>query len=188
MRRMLLAVAAGAVVLVGVTAAWYVGQPLESMPVPTAAPVQQPVVTVLDEVTVYVSGEVAAPGLVSVPTGGRIADAIAEAGGATSDAALSSLNLASIVSDGQQIVVPDRVGAITAEGGAHSPADDGLVHVNEATVDELQGLPGVGPVLAARIVEYRDSVGPFATVEDLLDVPGIGEGKLATLRDSVAIP
>lgn len=188
MGRMLMALTTGAAVLVALTSAWYVGRPLEPLPAPPVTVRAQSASTVVDRLTVYVSGEVAQPGLVSVPTGSRVADAISAAGGATERAVLSALNLASLVSDGQQIIVPDRAGSPGTDSAAVAGPNDGLVHINVATAEDLENLPGVGPVLAARIVEYRNKHGLFASVEDLLDVPGIGEGKLATLRDSVAIP
>lgn len=132
-------------------------------------------------VTIHVSGAVAAPGLVVLPTGARVADAIAAAGGAAAGADLGGLNLAASVGDGSRVVVPD-VG--TAPGGA----DGGPIRINTATASELEVLPGVGPVLAARIVAHREQRGPFETIEDLLGVPGIGESKLEGLRSEVAVP
>src|SRR5690606_20272718 len=100
-------------------------------------------------------------------------------------ASLDAVNLAQPVADGQQIVVPGP--DATAVAGS-TPADDGLVHLNTATAADLETLPGVGPVLAERIVAHRDARGGFERVEDLLEVPGIGEAKLADLRDAVAVP
>ncbi len=137
-------------------------------------------------ITVHVSGAVPAAGLVEVPERSRVADVLAAAGGVTGLADLTQLNLAEPVSDGQRIVVP-VVGSATAPDPANGAADR-RIRVNEADVSELQGLPGVGPVLAQAIASYRDEFGPFAVVEDLLDVPGIGEGKLATLRELVIVP
>lgn len=134
--------------------------------------------------TVHVSGEVAAPGLVELHAGARIADAVAAAGGTLRSADLSALNLAAPVRDGEQIhVAADRPDAPPAAAG-----DDGRVHINRAAVSDLEALPGVGPVLAGRIFAYREEHGPFASAEDLLDVPGIGEAKLAAMRDVLAIP
>jgi competence protein ComEA len=139
--------------------------------------------TVPEAVVVHVSGAVNRPGLVTISSSARVADAIAGAGGAVAGADLAGLNLASSVRDGDQIVVP-LVGAATAPG----QAKDGGIDLNRATAVELEGLPGVGPVLAGRIIAYRDLHGPFAAVEDLLDVGGIGEAKLAAIRDSIAAP
>jgi competence protein ComEA len=141
--------------------------------------------TVVGQVTVHVSGAVVAPGLVSVSRGARVADAVAAAGGALPGADLRGLNLAAPVSDGQQLVVPERLAGGSEGGGV---AADGRVRVNTADVAAMEALPGVGPVLAERIVAHRDQHGPFAAVEDLLDVPGIGEGTLAGLRDAVLVP
>jgi competence protein ComEA len=137
-------------------------------------------------ITVHVAGAVETPGLVEVASQARVADAVAAAGGVTRSADLTGLNLAAPLRDGEQIVVPslDQVAA-TASGGA---VDDGKVRINQATPTELEQLPGVGPVLAGRIYAYREEHGPFATVDDLLDVPGIGEGKLAALRDVAVVP
>jgi competence protein ComEA len=123
------------------------------------------------------------PGLVSLPAGARVADAVLAVGGATAGAVLTALNLAAPLSDGQQLVVP-------GEGSAPGPAGDGdgRIPINTADGAALEGLPGVGPVLAQRIVEHRDRHGPFSVVEDLLDVPGIGEAKLAALREMVLVP
>ena len=173
-------VGAAAALLVAAGAGfWFAGRPPDAPP---------PVVDrggpgTAASMTVHVSGAVIAPGLIVVGTGARVADAIAAAGGAHPGADLGSVNLAAGLADGQHVVVPSR----SAGGDGGTPAD-GRVRVNSAGVDDLQRLPGVGPVLAQRIVEHRDRHGPFAAVEDLLDVPGIGEGKLAALRDSVLVP
>lgn len=135
-------------------------------------------------ITVHVTGEVAHPGLVDLAAGSRIADAIAAAGGTLPSADLGALNLAAPVRDGERV----HIGA-EGPGGATGPApDDGLVHLNEASEADLERLPGVGPVLAARILDHRNQHGPFAAPEDLLDVPGIGEGRLEAMRDLIAIP
>jgi competence protein ComEA len=139
--------------------------------------------TIPETLVVHVSGAVNRPGLVTLPAASRVADAIAGAGGATTGADLAGLNLASSVRDGDQIVVP-LVGAEPMPG----QATDRGIDINRATATELEDLPGVGPILAARIVAYRDLHGPFAVIEDLLDVGGIGEAKLAAMRDSIAAP
>jgi competence protein ComEA len=133
--------------------------------------------------TVHVSGAVARPGLVSLPGGARIADAIVAAGGARPDALLTSMNLAAPVAHGQQLVVPS-----IGPAGSSAVQADGRVAINTAEAGALEALPGVGPVLAQRIVEHRERNGPFSVIEDLLDVPGIGEAKLAALREMVLVP
>lgn len=141
------------------------------------------------DIVVHVAGEVARPGLVRLTPGSRVADAIAAAGGATADAQLAAINLAGTLADGVQVVVPGvgPDGAVQAAGTAGA-VDDGRVRVNQADASALDALPGVGPVLAERIVSHRDLNGPFQAIEDLLDVPGIGESKLAAMRDAIVIP
>lgn len=179
MDRMFIAGLGAAVVLGGLAYAWTSGKPPDALP-PAPLSVAVPSAEV---VTVHVSGAVASPGVVAVADGARVADAIAAAGGATAKAQLSAINLAAPVSDGEQIVVPDESNASVS-----AVAGDGRVAVNRASAADLETLPGVGPVLAERIVEYRDTNGPFSTVEDLLDVTGIGEAKLASLRDRIRVP
>lgn len=139
--------------------------------------------TVADTIVVHVSGAVVRPGLVTVPSTARFADAIAAAGGAVSGADLGVLNLAAPVRDGDQIVVPVP-GEAPSVGGE---ADRG-VDLNRSSAAELEDLPGVGPVLAARIVAFREENGAFSEVEDLLDIGGIGEAKLAAMRDAIEAP
>lgn len=172
--------AAGAVILAMVAASiWYgesAAEPVE-LEVPVSGESDP------TTITVHIAGEVVAPGLVLVSSDARVADAVAAAGGSTRHADLSRVNLAAPLRDGEQIVIP----APTGQAG-DSIIADGRVRINDASAGELEQLPGVGPVLAGRIAAYRDENGPFRAVEDLLDVPGIGEGKLATLRDAVALP
>lgn len=129
---------------------------------------------------VHVSGMVIAPGVVEIPEGSIVADAIEAAGGLRPEAVVDQINLAAPVSAGDQIVVP---GPGTSDKGA--VAGDGVISLNRSGVGELEELPGVGPVLAERIVAFREEGGGFETVEDLLQVPGIGEAKLAAIRDLV---
>ncbi|MEZ5176628.1 MAG: ComEA family DNA-binding protein [Acidimicrobiia bacterium] len=131
-------------------------------------------------VTVHVSGSVLDPGLVAVPDGSRIADAVAAAGGATLDADLRRLNIAATVRDGDQIVVPS-----VADDPSQGASEPTKIDINTADATGLATLPGIGPVIAQRIVSYREQHGAFATIEDLLDVPGIGEAKLAAIRDAI---
>ncbi len=136
-------------------------------------------------ITVYVSGAVNSPGLVSLPLDARVADAVAAAGGALPGAGLDLVNLAAPLVDGEQVVIPV---ASMAPGGSSVPVDDGMIRLNQASAAELEALPGVGPVLAQRIVAFREAHGPFRTLEDLLDVPGIGEAKLAAFREAGVVP
>jgi competence protein ComEA len=133
-------------------------------------------------ITVHVSGAVLDAGVVVVPLDSRVMDVVLAAGGATLAADLTRINLAATVRDGERIIVPFK-GETRA-----SPAGDEGVDLNAADASGLEALPGVGPVLAARIVAYREENGPFSAVEDLLDVPGIGEAKLAAMRDAISPP
>jgi competence protein ComEA len=137
------------------------------------------------EVFVDVVGAVRRPGLYRLETGARVADALAHAGGATGKAQLELVNLAALVADGEQVVVPRRgAGAgVAGSGGGGPPA--GPVHLNSATVDQLDELPGVGPVTAQKIVDYRTQHGGFGSVDELDAVPGIGPSRLADLRPLV---
>ena len=153
----------------------------------------------IERITVHVTGAVAHPGLVVIPAPARVADAVMAAGGATAEADLGGLNLAALVSDGQRLEVPGK-GAAVADAAVSSgtgpsgtgPSDAGTeraqVAINTAGLEELLLLPGVGPVLAERILQHRDRNGAFVEVEDLLDVPGIGEGRLADIRDAIRLP
>lgn len=176
----------GALVLAGAGAVWF--WPSATPVVEAPAPIVASGVAAAPGVTLHVSGAVVDPGLVQVPAGSRVADAIAAAGGVLPGADVGSLNLAAPVRDGEQVRVADAVDLATGGGGGGDPPDDGRVHINDADAATLELLPGVGPVLAARILAHRQQNGPFAAVEDLLDVPGIGEGRLAAMRDVVAIP
>jgi competence protein ComEA len=159
-------------------------QPTQAPPV-TVDPPSSVVERARDLVVVHVSGEVASAGLVEVPADARVADVIAAAGGVTPRADLIGVNLAEPVVDGQQIVVPVSGGERAA---ASANGTDSRIRINDADAAALETLPGVGPVLAGSIIEHRAEYGPFRTVEDLLDVPGIGEQKLASLRDRVIVP
>jgi competence protein ComEA len=156
------------------------------------------------ELVVHVVGAVAAPGIQRLPPGSRVVDALAAAGDALPDADLARINLAAPLIDGQQVFVP-RPGepapstlapagggtGITGGGpggtGATGTAQGGLVNLNTATAQELEALPGVGPSTAAAIIAHRDANGPFTSVEQLIDVRGIGDAKLEQLRQLVTV-
>jgi competence protein ComEA len=138
------------------------------------------------KVVVHVVGQVFKPGLYSLPDGSRVDDAISEAGGPKPRAALALVNLAAPVADGQQIVVPSRQEAAQAlAGGGAGAALGGRVHLNSATLEQLDELPGIGPVTAQKILDYRTEHGAFGSVEELDAVPGIGPATLAELQDLV---
>jgi len=146
---------------------------------PTATPAA-PALLVVDVV-----GAVRRPGLLRLAKGSRIADAVARAGGATGHADLAQVNLAAPLADGEQVVVPARGGAgpaVTSSGA--SPA--GPVHLSTATAEQLDALPGIGPVTAQKIVDYRTQHGTFSSVDELDAIPGIGPAKIDQLRGLVA--
>ncbi|WP_309710698.1 ComEA family DNA-binding protein [Pseudolysinimonas sp.] len=144
----------------------------------TAAPVAS-------AIYVHILGQVVRPGLYELPDGSRAVDAVAAAGGFTPQADAAGLNLARFVSDGEQIVVP-AIGEAAA-GAAPGVAGDGRVNLNTADAATLDTLPGVGPATAANILAWREENGRFESVEDLLDVGGIGEAKLDAIRDLVTV-
>jgi competence protein ComEA len=139
---------------------------------------------------VHVVGEVRRPGLYRLRDGSRIADAVRRAGGARRGADLAALNLAAPLVDGVQVLVPARTR--TADGApstGSTPAGGaepvGPVSLSSASLEELDELPGVGPITAQKIVDYRAEHGPFASVDDLDAVPGIGPTRIEQLRDLV---
>ncbi len=137
---------------------------------------------------VHVVGAVRRPGLYRLREGARIADAVQRAGGAVRGADLAALNLAAPLVDGVQVLVPDGRERAAAGGGTSLDAGAGRVaaiSLSSATVEELDMLPGVGPVTAQKIVDYRAEHGPFASVDDLDAVPGIGPARIEQLRDLV---
>jgi competence protein ComEA len=152
-----------------------------------------PTTTIAVEVVVHAAGAVAAPGLYHLPSGSRVADLLAAAGGATPDADVDGVNLAAPLLDGQRHYVP-RTGEVpppVAGDATPSPLSGGAtgapVNLNTASVAELDGLPGVGPTTAQAIIDHRSTHGPFGSVEELLDVRGIGDAKLEQLRGLVVI-
>jgi competence protein ComEA len=136
---------------------------------------------------VHVVGAVRRPGLYRLADGSRVADAVRRAGGSTRRADLSLINLAAPLADGLQVVVPRRQPrAAAAAGGVDSGTPTGPVHLNSATLEALDTLPGVGPVTAQKILDYRQQHGAFASVDELDAIPGIGPQRLDQLRDLVA--
>ncbi len=159
---------------------------------PGAADVPGPAPASSGVLVVSVVGQVARPGLVTLPVGSRVADALAAAGGLLPEADPAAVNAAALLTDGQQIAVgvPGApVGASTGTDGSGTRAGTGagLLDLNAATVADLDALPGIGPVLAQRIVDHRSTQGPFTSVEQLDDVPGIGPGIYAELAELVTV-
>ena len=183
-RRRALVVAVVAVVVLGLAGRAFLRPSHGSVPPPlrvshraaTAKPTQ---------LYVDVVGAVRRPGLYRLRTGARVAEALARAGGATPKAQLELVNLAALVADGEQVVVPRRGGAVAA-GTTGAAAPTGPVHLNSATLEQLDALPGVGPGTAQKIVDFRTQHGGFGSVDELDAVPGIGPARLADLRPLVA--
>jgi competence protein ComEA len=168
-------------------AAWRVGsgggggQPDRPPEAPAAARVER---AAGRGAVVHVAGAVRWPGVYTVPAGARVQAAVRRAGGPSEDADLTLLNLAAPLQDGQQVVVPARIAPGAAGAGPAVPAG-GPVSLSSATAEQLEALDGIGPALAARIVEWRTAHGGFASVDQLAEVPGIGPGRLAALRERV---
>lgn len=139
-----------------------------------------------EPVIVHVTGEVVKPGVYEMPEGARVIDAIEEAGGMTRAGNAVALNLAALLADGEQVVVPSLAPIAATGVGPTATGTSGLVHLNSADLDALDALPGIGPTTAQRILDWRLQHGGFSAVEDLLEVPGIGPAKLEQLRDLVA--
>ncbi len=150
-------------------------------PTATAGPIQ-----------VYVSGAVAAPGVYALPAGSITEDAIATAGGTLTEANLNAINLASSLSDGMQVHVPLE-GEVSAPatapdaGGAESAAIAYPLNINTASAADLETLPGIGPALAGRIVDYRETYGAFASIEAIQNVSGIGPATFEGFQDLITV-
>lgn len=190
-RRRLLLAAAGSLALILLAGRFVLGAgtttvaPLPSPPTETAGVTGLPAARVVVDVV----GAVRRPGLYRLEQGSRIADAVARAGGATGKADLAQVNLAAPLADGEQVVVPKR-GVAGAAGASVGPGGTGTasgpVHLSTATLDQLDSLPGIGPVTAQKILDYRAKHGAFSSVDELDAVPGIGPSRMDQLRDLVA--
>ena len=155
-------------------------QPAQVLPPPAA-------LTVESRLVVDVVGAVRRPGLYRLAQGSRVADALLRAGGLTPKADRTLVNLAAPLADGEQVIVPARVtGAAASSGGSGASVPAGPVHLNVATLEQLDALPGVGPVTAQKILDYRDKHGAFGSVDELDAISGIGPARLDQLRDLVA--
>jgi competence protein ComEA len=133
------------------------------------------------EIFVHVAGEVKKPGLYALSVGSRVEDAIELAGGMTKSAFEQSVNLARMVSDGEQIVVLDKSRVSTGAANAE------FISLNSATMEQLESLPGVGPAMAARIIEYRESIGSFSDLTQLKEVSGIGDKLYAKISQALTL-
>ena len=190
-RSQVLAYAAAVVVVVLLGARYVKG----SAPAPASSP-PAPRVSVPSEssrgaVLVHVAGAVREPGVYRLRAGSRIDDAVQRAGGPTSRADLSAVNLAAKVEDGRQVLVPERAprgapaAAPSAPGSPTAPGQP--IDLNTATLEQLDTLPGVGAVTAQKILDYREQHGGFGSVDELGQVPGIGDKRLADLREQVRV-
>jgi competence protein ComEA len=163
-----------------------------AVPAPTSAPVATET-----SLQVYVNGAVARPDVYVLPQGSRIKQAILAAGGFTADADTVQINLAQQLSDGMyiyvsvlgetpppQIVIPEGGGSASRSQSMEVGSE--LVNINTATQKELETLPGIGPSIAQKILDYRQANGPFPTIESILDVPGIGEVKFQQIRELIS--
>lgn len=185
------------VAVVGVTVAgagfWYVRSlpaPVQVRSGPSGALVAAPTASASPAtvILVDVAGWVRRPGVYEFAEGARVIDAIDAAGGARPGAVLSSLNLAAPLVDGTQVLVPkESQSAPTTETGTGTSGAMGLVNVNSATNAELETLPGIGEVIAQAIVDHRTENGPFTSVEQLVDVSGIGDATLENIRELVTV-
>jgi competence protein ComEA len=155
------------------------GEAVTLRPVPTDAPI-----------VVHITGAVPRPGVYALPQGARVQDAISAAGGFLAEAEKSGINLARVLEDGEQIEIPYTEGAtiVLATPGVEvitSPTE--LININTASQFELESLPGIGPTTAEKIIEYREENGPFATIEDIMNVSGIGPGTFERIKDLITV-
>jgi competence protein ComEA len=174
-QQLLLAFIIGLIVAFGIS--WVAAQPRGTPVVIEALPTSAPVL-------VHIAGAVNKPGVYAFAPGSRAADAIRSAGGLTAEANPDGVNLASVLRDGMQLYVPNR--------GEEQPSflaaeRQGLLDLNQASLDDLQELPGIGPGRAQDILTYREQLGGFKKIEDLLDVPGIGETTFERLKPLVTL-
>lgn len=159
------------------------GESIQLRPLPTPAPV-----------TVYLVGSVQTPGVYTLPAGSRLQDAIQAAGGLLPDANSGAINLAAVLVDGERIVIPVLydVNSLSSSPGVTLGRSTtleglGLININTASQSELELLPGIGPITAQKIIEYRQAYGPFSSIEAILDVPGIGDKTLAEIKDLISV-
>lgn len=146
-------------------------------------------------IVVFVSGAVKEPGVYTLPPNSRVVDALHAAGGPTEQAAIASLNQATLLSDGVQVHMPEEgeaalpaaLAPTSATSFTAAPSSEPLVRLNSADSTALESLPGIGPAIAARIIEYRTANGPFTSVEQLKDVHGIGDKLLEKIRDRIVL-
>jgi competence protein ComEA len=168
------------------------GQPIVLQPAPTKSPI-----------AVHVIGAVPRPGLYEFAEGARVQDAIDAAGGMLSTANMDAINLAALLTDGQQLTIPyqsgnepvedattlELPGAVVeeTEGAAVTSSSGDLININTAALEELDALPGVGPTIAQRIIDYREQNGAFSTIEEIMDVSGVGPTTFDNIKDLITV-
>lgn len=154
-----------------------------------------------DEIIIHIAGEVKNPGIVKIREGARIADVIEKAGGLTELANITNINLAYIIEDGQKITIPskeqDIQEYISSESGEGimeenpktntTSTSSTIININKATKEELQTLQGIGESTAQKIIDYREQNGNFKQIEDIKNVPGIGDAKFEAIKDSIKV-
>jgi competence protein ComEA len=168
-----------------------------SVPAPGTGPATSLPATPPATVTVHVAGQVRSPGVYALPAGARVTDAVVAAGGAAAEADVDQLNLAARVADGDRIYVPrtgEAAPSPVAGGGPAAPGSApkggtaaGPIDLNTATAEQLDALPGIGPVLAQHILDWRTAHGGFRSVDQLRDVSGIGDATFADLAPLVTV-
>ncbi len=173
----------GLVLLVAGRHLLHAGAPAQAAPAAAAVPMQA---DQGPELVVHVVGAVHRPGLYRLPHGSRVNDAVTRAGGPTRHADVSLVNLAAPLADGLQVVVPVKAVAAPAGSAGTATAPQGPVHLNIATLEQLDSLPGVGPVTAQKILDYRQKNGAFTSLDELDAIPGIGPARIEQLRDVAA--
>ena len=146
------------------------------------------------KIMVHITGQVKDQGVVLLDEGSRIVDAIEAAGGETDDADLAKLNLAYVLNDGEKIYVPSKSEqnqeieyVTTASGGDSMSSNSSIININTAGQTELMELPGIGESIANKIIAYREENGKFKTIEDIKNVPGIGDSKFANIKDMIKV-
>jgi competence protein ComEA len=172
------------VLLVTAGAVIYVRRPA-TQPIEIVEPSLTPVPSSI-ALAVYVTGAVLNPGVYYLPEESRVQDALEAAGGPTVNADLDRVNLAQRVHDEDQIYFPE-VGEENVPSASRGGSGEGLININTASAAELERLPGIGPVLAQSIVDYRQAHGPFGTVEEIMEVQGIGQGVFEDIRELITV-
>ncbi|MFZ5821916.1 MAG: helix-hairpin-helix domain-containing protein [Chloroflexota bacterium] len=160
------------------------GQGVELRPAPTPEPIQ-----------VHVAGAVVRPGVYDLPEDGRVQDAVEAAGGFVAEADKNALNLAARLDDGERLDIPyvagfipdEESGFVVVSEGTPSSLFGDLLNINTASLEELDELPGIGPTTAQRIVDYREAFGPFASIEDIVNVSGIGQATYNEIKDLITV-